>query len=65
MSGTDEPATASQIGYLQVLRRRVGLDRWNETKANLGIDQPGTYGLTKHQAGKLIAALIGDGRESR
>jgi hypothetical protein len=58
-SESHEQATGGQKSYLHALRRRVGLDVWNETKARLDIDTPGVEGLTKYQAGRLITALVG------
>jgi hypothetical protein len=61
MRATDpgEPATSGQVVYLQSLRRRHGLEVWNETKARLGIDTPGTEDLSKADATRLISALLG------
>lgn len=52
------PASPAQVRYLQALRLRVGLDRWNELKHDLGITTPGTHGLGMAEAAVLIESIL-------
>ena len=49
--------TKNQINALMYLRRRIGLDRWNRTKRELGITAPGVWELTFDEAYLLIGTI--------
>lgn len=50
-------ASEKQVDYLQSLRLRIGLERWNSAKMLLLIGTSGTHNLTKSEADKLIRVI--------
>ncbi len=50
-------ATEKQVGFLQVLRRRAGLERWRQAKRQFGIARAGTHELSRAEASRLIDFL--------